>query len=108
MSTPSIATLSKAFDLVCPAKHAQALVEQGKLSAENAAQVSWRDRIAALVTDSALVAAGVDVSMVCQAVAHYTATEARVSRHVISKADGSTEPGYLVQAAGYRAGPAGP
>lgn len=106
--------MAKAFALVCPLKCAERLVKAGWLSEENLKKVSWRDRIAAVVTDAELAEAGVTIAEVREAVAFYTATEASVSRERIAKTlpnkRGKTknELGYLVMADGYRAGPAGP
>jgi len=66
--------------------------------------LSWKDRIAALVTDAQLTAAGVTIEQVNASIAFFTATMPTTTREKIGT---SEEPGYLVLAKGYRAGPAG-
>lgn len=105
--------MKRAFEMVCPKAHAMRLVKVGLLTAENAAQVTWRDRIAAVVTDKELAEAGVSIEQVKEAIGFYTATVAEVTRERIAAGSWRTknkrsEMGYLVLAAGYRAGPAGP
>lgn len=64
----------------------------------------WKARIAALVTDTQLAAAGVTIDQVNAAIEFYTATKPTTTREKIAP---TGEPGYLVLADGYRAGPAG-
>jgi hypothetical protein len=105
--------MNRAFALVCPKRHAEELAERGMIPASAAAAKSWRDRIAATVTDEMLAEAGVTIDDVALAVEFFTATRARITREQIGGfawvwflEDGM--PGYLVFADGYRAGPAGP
>ena len=74
-----------AFELVAPKGH-------------------WKDAIEAVVRVSVMEAAGLTIADVTKSVAFYTATEARAE--TITGENGSLW-GYLVTAAGYRAGPAG-
>lgn len=103
--------IERAFSLVCPATHAQKLAAAGKIKASDAARVTWRDRIGAIVTGEALAKAGVTIDDVREAVIHYTATEPTITSERIAGTalDGhfaAEKPGYLVIAAGYSAGPA--
>jgi hypothetical protein len=65
---------------------------------------SWKDQIAAVVTDRELEAAGVTIEQVNDAIEFFTATTALTTREKIGT---GAEPGYLILADGYRAGPAG-
>jgi hypothetical protein len=99
----------RAFALVCPVTRAHALGLSDEQIA--GARITWRDPIASLVTDTQLDEAGVTIGDVVEAVAFYTATAATVSRERIGRigsVDHCGAPGWLVLAAGYRAGPAGP
>jgi hypothetical protein len=99
--------LGTAFDLVTPAPNAAVMALYGVKSLRG----DWKDRIHAIVTDDDLAAAGVTIADVEEAVIHYTATIARVTRERIKGTTLVTYldvvPGYLVMADGYRAGPAG-
>lgn len=106
-------TLSAAFDLVCPRKTIERwAAREPRITRKMVESRTWRDKIAALVTDADLAAAGVTIEQVKEAVEHYTATSARVTRQQIAGRLGETfenpQPGYLVCADGYRCGPAGP
>lgn len=107
-------THRRAFDLVCPRKYAAKLAAAGIISRAEAAAVSWKEQIAALVLRSELVAAGVTIQDVAAAVEFYTATKAMVSAeriglraHEIDQKVRAGRLGYLVMADGYAAGPAG-
>lgn len=100
--------LRAAFDLVDPGLHAKQLAERGLIRKADAERVTWRDPIAALVADVELHAAGVSIDQVKRAIAHYTATEATVETCLMAHPTLGTTSGYLVTAAGYRNGPAGP
>jgi hypothetical protein len=101
------AKLSRAFDLVTPAPNPELCALYGLTGGRR----DWKDRIHAIVTDDELEAANVTIADVEEAIAHYTATIPRVTRERIKGTlrvtyiDGC--PGYMVQADGYRAGPAG-
>jgi hypothetical protein len=72
---------------------------------------SWRDRIATLVPQERLDAAGVTIDDVRESVIHFTATEPTITAHTIGQVGirhYHGRPGYLVLAEGYRRGPAGP
>lgn len=90
------ATLKRAFDLVCPTLVAKALAKRGGITPARAALATWRDAIAARVSQKQLDAASVTIEQVVEAVAFYTATEATV-REALGG-------GFIVQADGYRAG----
>lgn len=112
-ATTSETALSAAFDLVCPRKCLERWAARDqRITRAMVESRSWRDQISALVTDADLAAAGVTIEQVAEAVAHYTATSARITRQQIAGRAGETFaeplPGYLVLADGYRAGPAGP
>ena len=103
---------SRAFAFVCPGEHARRLAEVGYITESDAARHSWRDPICELVLTADLEAQGLTIADVESAIRFYTATEPTVTAEQI----GSTpfvnflngQPGFLVVAAGYRAGPAGP
>ena len=101
------AKLARAFDLISPAPNPELCALYGLTGVRG----DWKDPIWALVMDAELVAADVTIADVEEAIIHYTATVPRVSREVIkgtlrvTYVDGL--PGYMVQADGYRAGPAG-
>lgn len=105
------ATMDRAFALVCPSEHAKELAARGMISEADAAKVTWRDRIAAVVTDDMLVAHGLTISDVAAAIEFFTATKAEISRERIAGLSWvyflQETPGYLVTADGYRRGPAG-
>lgn len=105
-TTIGTAKMRRAFDLVCPRAHALKLAEQGLIPREVAEQVSWKGAIGALVTEAELRAADVTIADVADAVDFFTATTARVSAERIATEGGGEQPGYLVIAAGYYAGPA--
>jgi hypothetical protein len=102
-----IAKLARAFDLISPAPNPEICALYGLTGGGR----DWKDRIHAIVTDDELEAANVTISDVEEAIMHYTATIPRVTRERIkgtlrvTYVDGL--PGYMVQADGYRAGPAG-
>lgn len=96
----------KAFALVDPAEHAKRLAAAGLITAEQAATKSWKDAIAAVVTDAELKAAGVTIDGVARAIEFFTATTAKITRERIAVRVGKNERGFLVLAAGYRNGPA--
>ena len=102
--------MDRAFALVCPATQARALANRGMLSPSAAAAVSWKDRIACLITDDMLSDAGVTIGDVADAIDFFTATPARIERHEIGSLPWISFPngvhGFLVQAPGYRRGPA--
>lgn len=111
--TATETTLSAAFDLVCPRKCLERwAAREPRITRKMIESRSWRDQIDALVTDEDLSAAGVTIAEVEAAIVFYTATQARVSREQIAGRLGETfttpRPGYLISAAGYRNGPAGP
>lgn len=114
MNTANDAALTAAFDLVCPRKCLERwAAREPRITRKMVESRTWRDQIDALVTDSDLEAAGVTIEQVAEAVAHFTATDARIERfECIGSRQGESfaepQPGYLVQAIGYRAGPAGP
>ena len=101
------AKLARAFDLISPAPNPELCALYGLTGSRG----DWKDPIFALVTDDELTAAEVTISDVEEAIIHYTATVPRVTRERIkgtlriSYVDGCS--GYMVQAEGYRAGPAG-
>lgn len=104
------ARMARAFDLVCPQKHAAELAERGLITRGSAAERTWRDPINAVVTDGMLIEAGVSIADVAEAIAFYTATEARISAERIGSLPwvsfiGGTD-GFYVRAIGYRRGPA--
>jgi hypothetical protein len=76
------ARMQKAFNLVAPASH-------------------WKDRIDATVRVRDLDAAGLRIDDVREAVVHFTATVPTITHHRF------VPNAYKVDAAGYRAGPAG-
>lgn len=96
------------FALVDPRTHALRAAARGEMQASVAAKTSWRDRIAVVVTDSELAAIETTIGEVERAITYMTATNARSTHY--SKADngkGGIEPGWVIIADGYRAGPAG-
>ncbi len=100
--------MHQVFALVNPAVHAKRAAERGEMQASVAAKICWRDRIAAIVTESELLAADTSIGEVERAIMYMTATKARSTHY--SKADngkGGIEPGWVIIADGYRAGPAG-
>ncbi len=108
----SLETLRSAFAFVCPREHAQKLADAGLITAADVERHSWRDPIGAIVIASDLAVAGLTIEDVSAAVEHYTATAAKVTAYPI-KGTGlveflTPEPGFFVEAKGYRAGPAGP
>src|SRR5262245_34015197 len=106
------ATMRRAWTLVCPRTHALELAKRGLISEKIAQKVSWKDQISAMVTDEMLNAAGVTVEQVLEAIEFYTATEATAAREEIVglawEKYATPRPGWLIQADGYYAGPAGP
>lgn len=109
--TTNKATMTAAFSLVCPATHAAALAAMGMISGKDAASVSWKDRIAAIVTVDDLANAGVTIGEVVQAIEFFTATSPVVSQEKVIQTHfvryvGEPQDGFLVIADGYRAGPA--
>lgn len=101
-------TMEIAFVLVNPAERAMSLAEAGYPGVS----ASWRDPIAAVITDEELESRGITIQDVRDSVEFYTATEATITREQIKSTPlvSYLEPisGYLVIAKGYRAGPAGP
>lgn len=103
--------MTRAFNLVCPHEHAQALADVGLITQQAANFVSWKDPIGALVTDDDLAQASVTIDHVREAVVYFTATVPVITREAI----GGTSlvhhlqprPGWFVRATGYRRGPAG-
>jgi len=75
------ARLEKAFNLVAPK--------------------DWREEIDAFVTAEQLADVGVTAADIVEAIAHYTATETKVT-------DVSRPRGHVFSSVGYRRGPAGP
>lgn len=99
----------KSFALVDPAEHARDLARRGFIRQSDAARITWRDPISALITDTELDEAGVTIEQVKEAIVFFTATAPRVRRETIARTTvGRSGPGYFVEAAGYRNGPAGP
>lgn len=105
------AKFHKAFELVCPAAHAAKCAEVGLITAEQAAQVDWKSAIVTAVLVEDLDAAGVTIGDVAEAIEFFTATTATVEaarvagrpwEHFLDE-----RAGFLVQADGYRRGPAG-
>lgn len=103
--------MRRAFNLVDPSVIFSELVARGLFKAGAAPAWTWKDRIGALVTDEDLAAADVTIDDVREAVEHFTATEAQVTRAQIEGRAWvhflEARPGYMVQAVGYNAGPAG-
>lgn len=114
MTTHSIDTakMKTAFDLVNPAVKMAEMAKRDPRLASWAAKASWKDEIAELLTDEEIDAAGVTIDDVREAIAFYTATEAKITRKTIAGSRGERfdagKHGYLVIAKGYRKGPAGP
>ena len=112
MTAATTATLSNAFALVDPSQvRARWAARDPRVAAMKPA--SWRDPINTLVLDLDLAAAGVTIQDVEEAVLHYTATEAAITRYPAiwgraGETFGDPLPAFLVLAPGYRAGPAGP
>ena len=106
------ARMERAFRLVDPAERARELVERGIIPESAAASVSWRDEIAAVVTDEQLAEARVTIDDVKQSIAFFTATEAYCFREAVGSlpwvAFLRCVGGWMVRADGYRKGPAGP
>jgi hypothetical protein len=108
MST-STSTLRTAFSLVCPLANAQELAIRGIIA--NADHASWKDEIAALVTADELAEANVTIADIFEAIEHFTATHATVRACKVGSLPwvtflGDGKPGFLIQAPGYRKGPA--
>lgn len=105
-------TMRTAWNLVCPRRRAERLVEAGLVTAQDISRVTWRDAIAATLTDVELNEAGVTIEDVRTAVAFYTGCKAQITREKIAGVWGKKYeppvPGYLVIAEGYRMGPWGP
>lgn len=102
--------MNLAFQLVDPVETFRFF--HGSVAAEKAAPyLSWRDKIHACVPDSRLKHYGVTIEEVCDAILFFTATSAMIKRVPFGKLgtrDYQGEMGYLVEAMGYREGPAGP
>jgi len=109
MKTANVATLqtrhARAFAFVDPSERVKQYVKSGQLTAEQAARVTWKDRICSIVTEADLAAQGLGIDDVARAIEFYTATIAKVT---IERIAPTNELGYLVLADGYRNGPAGP
>jgi hypothetical protein len=67
----------------------------------------WKGPIARLVLQSELDAANISIDRVKAAIEFFTATEATVEYNEKCNTMRGNGPGYFVEAAGYRAGPAG-
>jgi hypothetical protein len=111
-TSSSPATLSKAFDVVCPAKHAALLAASGMIPASAAASKCWKDAIASVVTVDDLANAGVTIEEVAEAIEFYTATKATITSEKVVQTlfvryVGEPVDAFLVLADGYRRGPAG-
>ena len=103
-----VTRMHEVFKLVDPAAKAAKLADAGKISHEDAKRVDWRDQIACMLFDSELEAAHATIDEVEQAIKFMTATDAVVSHHAVCRTwDAHEEPGWLIIAPGYRAGPAG-
>ncbi len=83
------ARMAKAWNMVCPTNHGAK---------------DWREPVRAYVNERELEEAGTTIAEVEEAVAFYTATEATTTE--FKNAGGGR--GWMVYAAGYRRGPAGP
>lgn len=85
--TPEQNYMQKAFALVCPSAWGKG---------------DWEGAVSAVLTNADLAAVGVTLQDVVEAVLFMTATEATVRRSQMLNG----ELAYIIQAAGYRAGPA--
>lgn len=99
--------MHKAWDLVSPRKQAMDLAERGELSQEQADKTSWKGMVRCFVPDRLLAETGLTIAQVAQSVGFFTATEASVRRTEkgVLFSDSDPEPGYMVTAPGYYAGP---
>ncbi len=105
------ARMTKAFELVCPATHAAKLAAFGMISGADAASVSWKGRIAAVLTQDDLTQAGVTLAEVIDSIEFFTATspvvtEEKIFQTAFVRYVGEPMSGWLVLADGYAVGPA--
>lgn len=87
---PTVAKMHRAFALVCPKAWGRE---------------DWREQVSAVLTKGDLEVAGMTIDDVKAAVEFMTATEATVREVVIGAGEGRGV-GWVVQADGYRRGPA--